>query len=132
MTVALVSPPALEPVSLDQLREHLRITEPDEDAYLADLLRAARSHVETASGRKLVTQLWRRYVGSAPVRRAIPLRLGPVRRVEAVTLYDEDGTPSEAEPGDWRLVDEVLILDRLAPGAARERHRDRRRVRLRR
>ena len=110
MSVALVSPPAAPPVTLDALREHLRITEPEEDAYLADLLAAAAAHVEHASGRKLITQTWRRYADRLPSDRSIALHLGPIRSVEAVTVYDRDGTPSQLIPADWRLIDECLRL----------------------
>ena len=113
MTVALVTPPAAQPVTLDALREHLRIVETDEDAYLADLLAAACAHVEQASGRRLVTQTWRRYVGTLPPGRAVDLRLGPVQRIEAVTLYDAEGSPSQATPDEWRLIDERLHLARV-------------------
>ena len=118
MTAALVSPPAALPVTLEQLRDHLRIIENDEDAYLVDLLRAATAHSENRSGRKFVTQVWRRYAGGLRAGGAVSLNLGPVRRIEAVTLYDANGVPTQASPGDWRLVDEVLILDHLVPGAA--------------
>ena len=114
MTVALVTPPATLPVTLDALREHLRIAETDEDAYLSDLLAAATAHVEAASGRKLVTQVWRRYVGTLLASRAVPLLLGPVQRIEAVTLYGADGAPSQATPADWRLFDECLHLGPVA------------------
>ena len=118
MTVALVTPPAVPPVTLAALKEHLRITEGDEDAYLLDLVAAAASHVEHASGRKLVTQVWRRYGAGLPSTGGLPLGLGPVLRIEAVTLFDIEGTPVQALAGDWRLVDETLFLDRVSPRAA--------------
>ena len=112
MTLALVTPPAVEPVSVSEARRHLRVEADDEDAYLADLLVAARVHVEQAAGRQLVTQVWRRYAaGTAPV----PLLVGPVQRVEAVTVYDADGHAAALEPGDWTLWDECLAL---APGTS--------------
>ena len=116
MTIALITPPAIMPVTLAALREHLRITEPDEDGYLADRIAAATAHTEQVAGRKLVTQTWRRYA-DGPCR-AVPLHLSPVQRIETVTLYDGDGTPSEASPEDWRLVGNTLHLDHLTPGAA--------------
>lgn len=112
MTVALVTPPALEPITLAQAKRHLRIEEPDEDVHLADLLAACRAHVEEASGRKLITQVWRRY--AMPRRNApIPLLVGPVQRVDAVTLYDADGVASALDPPHWRLGNEALLLDGL-------------------
>ena len=113
MTLALVTPPAVEPVSLAEAKRHLRIESGDEDAYLADLVTAARAHVEHAAGRKLVTQTWRRYAAAGPV----PLHVGPVQRIEAVTIYDADGFATALEPSDWTLWDECLAL--ADPRAAR-------------
>lgn len=107
MTLALVTPPAVEPVSLPEAKRHLRITDDHEDTYLADLIVAARGHVEHAAGRRLVTQTWRRYADSTPV----PLLVGPVQRIEAVTVYDADGRPRELDPGEWTLWDECLALE---------------------
>ena len=111
MTLALVTPPAVEPVTLPEIKRHLRVTDAHEDAYLLDLALAARTHVEHAAGRKLVTQVWRRYATGA--REPIPLLVGPVQRVAAVTAYDADGRAAALEPGDWTLWDECLAL---APG----------------
>lgn len=56
----LVSPPAVEPLTLADVRLHLRI-DPDntsEDALLSQLIRAARRQAEQELGRRLVTQTW--------------------------------------------------------------------------
>lgn len=112
MTLALVTPPAVEPVSLAEAKRHLRVESDDEDAYLADLIVAARAHVEAVAGRKLATQVWRRYAAG---RQPVPLLVGPVQRVEAVTVYDAHGHAAALEPADWTLWDECLAL---APGVS--------------
>ncbi len=50
--------PAEEPVSLSEAKNHLRVTESDEDALILGLIRAAREQVEADTGRPLLSQTW--------------------------------------------------------------------------
>ncbi len=52
-------PPVNEPVSLAELKAHLRITVTDEDDYLTNLIVAARTEIEEYLRRKLITQTLR-------------------------------------------------------------------------
>ena len=94
MTIALITPPQSEPLSLDDIKLHLRIDHDHEDALLVDVLKAARQYCEHASGQKLITQAWRQYETVFPHDRAISLLVAPVQSVAAVTAFDRDGNPS--------------------------------------
>mgnify|MGYP003654151908 CR=1 FL=1 len=48
--------PALEPVTLSELKASLRITSTEEDALLTQYIEDARIYVERMTGRKLITQ----------------------------------------------------------------------------
>lgn len=50
--------PALEPVSLEEAKDHLRVLGSDEDDYITALISVAREFVETITGRSLITQTW--------------------------------------------------------------------------
>ena len=52
----VVAGPAQEPITLAELKEHLRITSSAEDAYLTSLITSTRILVEEDLGRKLITQ----------------------------------------------------------------------------
>jgi len=93
MTALLTTPPAQEPVTLDEARAHLRVTASDEDTAIARLVATARAHVERATGRALLTQGWRLYLDAWPPGRVVRLPVAPVRSIEAVTVYDGDGVP---------------------------------------
>jgi uncharacterized phiE125 gp8 family phage protein len=60
MNLTLFTAPATEPVSLDELKVHLRIEDDaaDEDDSLSGLITAARQQVEDDTGRRLITQTW--------------------------------------------------------------------------
>ncbi|MEM9732597.1 MAG: head-tail connector protein [Pseudomonadota bacterium] len=104
MTTALFTQPATEPLSLDEVKAHIRVTHDHEDALIADLIRAARQHTEFASGQKLITQAWRQYESQVDVTRTIPLRLRPVQRIEAVTAFDGEGNPSVIAQTNYDLI----------------------------
>ena len=59
MTSYLIAGPGEEPVSLAEARAFCRIEHAEEDALMGALIAAARLHVESATGRALVTQSWR-------------------------------------------------------------------------
>jgi uncharacterized phiE125 gp8 family phage protein len=52
----VVTPPACEPVSMGEARDHLRLTSSDDSGILAGYLIAARTHVENETGRALITR----------------------------------------------------------------------------
>lgn len=93
MTRALITPPAGLPVSLADLKAHLRIETGDEDDFLTSLLSAATSHVEAVTGKALLAQGWRIYLDAFPPNCIVELAQGPLISLDAVTVYDEVGQP---------------------------------------
>jgi uncharacterized phiE125 gp8 family phage protein len=59
MTPILLAGPALEPLSLDEMRVYLRLETNDEDALVLSLIKAARNAVEQGAKRALIAQKWR-------------------------------------------------------------------------
>jgi uncharacterized phiE125 gp8 family phage protein len=54
MTAALITGPALEPVSLDDAKAHLRLDTDDDDVLVGAAICAARLHVEAATRRVFI------------------------------------------------------------------------------
>jgi uncharacterized phiE125 gp8 family phage protein len=50
MTLIQTDPPLAEPVTLADLKAHLRIDANDEDDLLEGLIRVARAHLEAVTG----------------------------------------------------------------------------------
>lgn len=103
MTVLLISPPAVEPVTLAEAKAHLRLTGSDDDDYLAAQITAARIQVETATRRLLIDQVWRLYRDDWPTDGRLDLPLAPVTEVVEITTYDADGTPTTLPPSGWTV-----------------------------
>jgi len=116
MTIALITPPASEPLSLIEIKAHLRVDHSHEDALISDTLKAARQYVELASGQKLITQAWRQYETAFPVDRKMVLKVSPVQSIAAITLFDRDGTPQLLAAQDSEIIrgSEPAILEFLA------------------
>mgnify|MGYP000122439931 CR=1 FL=1 len=63
---ALYTAPAIEPVTLQEAKNHLHVTYTDEDALIAALIVAARQSVEQYTWRALLTQTWDMYLDDFP------------------------------------------------------------------
>ena len=68
MALVCVNPPIVEPVSLSELKDYLRLDQDDtsQDGVLTSLNMAARSWCETISRRKFVQQTWAFYADFFP------------------------------------------------------------------
>ncbi|MBO0345201.1 phage head-tail connector protein [Roseibium sp. CAU 1637] len=103
MTAALIAAPASEPVSVAQMKAHLRLSGSAEDDFLQDMITAAREHVERETRRSLISQTWRLYLDRWPMGRVVPLPTGPVQEVSQVLLYDRVGAASDLAQAFWSL-----------------------------
>lgn len=101
----LVEGPAVEPVSVAEMRAYLRLHDDDgtEDALLAALVAAARLAIEAAAGRVLIESRWRLVLRAWPAGPGFALPLSPVIAVESVLLRDRDGIATDVAPALYRL-----------------------------
>ncbi|MBP9692322.1 MAG: phage head-tail connector protein [Alphaproteobacteria bacterium] len=58
MQLFLKTPASQEPLTLEEAKTYLRISSDQEDEFLKMLMAAARSHVESFTGRALLKQQW--------------------------------------------------------------------------
>lgn len=103
-----VTPPAIEPVSVAELRAFLRLSHESDDALLARLTRAARERVEEETGRALVEQTWRLSadVAEGAVKgafRVFALRRPPYLSFIEARIARDDGTSSLIATEDIRV-----------------------------
>ena len=106
MHITLVTPPATEPITLDEAKEHLRVDVTDEDDYIEGLIRAARQYAETTfTHRAFIEQELRLTLNRWPVDRYLELPRPPLISVTSITYTDEDGTADTLTAGTDYLVD---------------------------
>ncbi len=117
MTAALITAPALEPVTLADAKAHLRLDADDDDQLLNAAIVAARVHVEALTRRLLIEQGWRVYLDQWPKKRIVRLTPAPLISVDAVTVYDANGDPTVVSEDDYE-VDAVAVPGRLVLSGA--------------
>lgn len=100
-----LTPPAEEPVTLDEAKLHLRVTDTAQDALITSLIQAAREHAETAlTHRAFITQQWRLTLDEFPAHDLfIRLPKPPLVSVEAVRYTDGNGALQVWDPANYAV-----------------------------
>ncbi len=93
MTPILLAGPALEPLSLDEMRVYLRLETSDEDGLILSLIKAARNAVEQGARRALIAQRWRIRLARFPREGQVRVPLSPILSLDAVRTFDALGKP---------------------------------------
>ena len=106
MTPIRADTPAVEPVSVADLRLFLRLDPDDggvEDTLLASLIAAARAALEVESRRVLVPGRYRIVLAAWPPESCLPLPLSPLVSLVRAGFVGSDGTVSDLPGGLVRL-----------------------------
>jgi uncharacterized phiE125 gp8 family phage protein len=112
MSLLLITPPAIEPVSLDDAKAHLKVDITDDDALIGNLIAAARARAEWHTGRALVTQSWKLWLDQWPCNGIIEIPLPPLQSVVSVTAYALDDSATVLDAATYQ-VDAVSAPARL-------------------
>ena len=128
MPLQLVTPPAQEPVSLAEAKQHLRVDGGDDDLLIGSLITAARQAAETKTGRQLITARWKLLLDAFPgplmqsasgasfslPGHAILLAKCPVQSVVSIEYLDMNGTTQVMPSSDY-VLDAACEPARLTP-----------------
>lgn len=101
MSLILIVPPTEEPVSLAELKEHIKIDGAAEDGALSGYLLAARRMIEARYNLAIVAQGWRLTLGAAPCDVALPL--SPALSVDSVGIV-RAGVTETLSPSAYEAV----------------------------
>ena len=107
----LITPPAAEPVSVAEIKAHLRIVDDAEDALLALYITAAREHAEGQMGRALAGQTRETSTDAFPKSGALRLGFAPVVSISSVKYLDEAGAEQTLAPSAY------IVDTRSEPGS---------------
>ena len=135
MALTIVTAPASEPLSLDEVKNHLRLSETvgsAEDSVITSYLGAARRYCEQVQGRAYIEQTWKLVLDDFPRGEMITIPRPPLMSVTHVKYYSIGGTAAtmtaanyyvdtDSEPGGVRLqYGEVWPSETLRPAAGVE------------
>jgi len=109
LRLTLTAAPAAEPVTVLEMRDHLRIDGSQDDTVLTTIIAAARELCENFTGRALITQSWSLFLDHWPGRDVLPwwdgvqegadilspvhelnLPKAPLQSVTAVNIFDAE------------------------------------------
>lgn len=107
MNIRVKTPPAFEPLTLEEVKLHCRLDETDvtEDSLIADLILAAREHAEARINRALLTQTIQLVLDAWPSG-AIELPRPPVQSISSITYTDYLGAAAVVDTSTYYLDDE--------------------------
>jgi uncharacterized phiE125 gp8 family phage protein len=89
-TFVLKTPPAIEPIGLDEVKAHSRIDLDDDDLLIQNQILAVRHMVELVYDLALITQTWTMYLDWMPME-GIEIFKRPVQSVTSIKYTDDDG-----------------------------------------
>jgi uncharacterized phiE125 gp8 family phage protein len=100
----LVTPPAIQPITLDEAKAWLDVTYTDKDTMIGGLIAAATAHLDGWAGilgRCLCQQTWRQDFGC--FWRTMPLPLAPVISIASVKYDDADNVEQTVHSSNYTL-----------------------------
>ncbi len=107
----LFLPPTMEPLSLEEVKAYLRITDSRQDNLVDIMIKAAREHAELYTRRSLMAREWKLvYSDYAPTRVFLPR--GPIRSFAFVRIEDESGATTNLSTDEYYLSpssDEIIL-----------------------
>jgi uncharacterized phiE125 gp8 family phage protein len=115
MPSILLTPPAIEPLTLAEAKAHLRVEHADEDTLIGGLIKGARSHVEIATRRALITRRWRLVRDAWPADGRLAVAPGPLKQLVAARIYNSGGTTQALDLAAF-IVDKAGAVLTLTAG----------------
>lgn len=114
--LVLITPPAIEPLSLLEAKEHLRLDDglASDDDYISALITAAREYCEAFQNRAYITQTWQVSFNYWP-ERVIQIPRGSLQKVDSITYKDSYGAITTLRENEDYVVSTVGILGRVSP-----------------
>lgn len=120
MSLTLITPPTVEPVTLAEAKLHLRVETgvTDDDDLITALIVAAREAAEHITGRALITQTLERVLDAFPPAE-LELGRGPVQSVTSISYTDTAGDAQTVNLADVTLdADTNMRVGFVLPSAA--------------
>lgn len=129
MPLQILQEPAVEPLTLQEAKLHLRVDIPDDDALISALITSVRQYAETITRRAFIQQVWSYVIDSFPgptligvpwgktftlPRHAIEIEKSRVQQVLAVNYLDMSGNPQVMPPASY-TVDYTSEPCRITP-----------------
>lgn len=118
MSLVITSPPSVEPLSLSDVKAHLRIDGTADDILLGSLILTSRLHIEAALGLALITQGQKWTIDRWPEEgRVVALPVRPVQSISSISIIDAMGAPLVVVPETYELDGAAIPARIIRKGA---------------
>jgi uncharacterized phiE125 gp8 family phage protein len=101
----VITAPTMEPVQLEELKLHSRITSSEEDTLLFRLIRAATRKAERWCGRSFISQTWELSIDGGAPGDVVTLPRPDLQSVTSVTTYDTDNNGTVFSSASYTVED---------------------------
>ncbi len=118
MALTIVTEPTIEPVTLYEIKQHLRLDSDvttDEDDVLSNFIIAARDTCEKFQNRAYIDQTWDLVLDDWPGRDIITIPRPPLGSVTSITYYATGGTAATMTAGTY-IIDKDSEPGRVSLG----------------
>lgn len=135
LTLVQIVPPTDEPVSLDEMKRHLRVTIDQDDLVIFGMIQAAREHIERVTRRQFLRATYLYAFDTFPASRLIVLPRPPLVSIVSVSYFNTSNVETVfpdtdydmdnlSEPGRlYLLPDKTWPSTYNIPNAVRIRYR---------
>lgn len=110
MGLKVIIPPATEPLTLSEAKQHLRIDGTDDDALITSLIKQAREWCEDYQGKKYITQTLELVLDTFPDGDYIEFcNCSPVQSITSIKYTDSEGIESTVAATDYILDNDSFV-----------------------
>lgn len=99
----LVTAPTIEPVNLDEAKDHLNVMHYEDDALISRAISSAREQAEVFTRRVFISQTWDISLKNLP-QQGIRLFPSPVIAIESITYVDTSGQTQTLAADQYQVV----------------------------
>ena len=103
-SLELSTAPLQEPLTLEEVRDHLNITTSDDDSYLDALILSVRQAIEEEASLALLTQTRKLRLDEWPVSARVYLPRPPLQSISSVAYLDSDGANQTLASSVYQIV----------------------------
>lgn len=102
MSLTLITPPTALPVSLADVKLHLKVEHSADDALIATMIKSAARLAQQRLNRALMTQTWQLVLDEFPLAE-MKLPMPRVQSVVSITYVDAAGADQSIAPSGYKL-----------------------------
>ncbi|MHB8077433.1 head-tail connector protein [Desulfosporosinus fructosivorans] len=120
MNLIVITPPAAEPLTLTEAKQHLRVDGSADDTLITSLIKQAREWCEDYQGKKYITQILELVLDTFPDGDYIEFRnCSPVQSVTSVKYTDKDGVEATLAATEY-IQDKDSFVNKIMLGYSKQ------------